>query len=118
MILRYTVWKGNIGVGEKCLLNAAGDYVGVTSGTVYPAAAHRHSAQLDAQIVAVDETNCTGMYHLFREDENGDENRRSWKAQFIGCFVTVEEAHKLGDRKVYRCRELNEFFSETELKLL
>lgn len=114
----FTVWKGFVGVGEKCLRKENGDYVGVTSGRIYPAADHRHSERKNAQIIAADRQNLTGMAHLWTKDAGGWANRFEWKSKFIGCFVTVESAHKYQDLLVYRCRELDEYFSEKELKIL
>lgn len=34
------------------------------------------------------------------------------------CYVTVEKARWCGNIQVYRCLELNEHFSENEIKIL
>lgn len=116
----YTVWeKGYIGVNEKCLKNTDGNYIGVKTGNKYNSKTHCHSKQYKALIVAVDDENKTGMYHLYKELSNmNEENNKSWKSQYIGCYVTVEKAHWCGDVQIYRCLELEEYFSDSEIKLL
>lgn len=111
--------KNFVGVSEKCLLREDGDYVGIDTGTVYPAATHRHSPQLQARIVAVDEVNRTGMYHLCQEwSDESEENARSWKQRYVGCCVTVEEAHRMGELIIYRCVELGNYWSGDEIALV
>ena len=116
------VSKNSVFLNEKCLWNASGCYVGVKTGTRYPVGTHRHCPQLQAVICGVDMANQTGMLHLHpgtEGDADPQENRRSWKEQFIGCLVTVEEAHFYGDKTVYRVLELGgEYFSSDELKIL
>ena len=119
-----TIWphiatKG--GLDEKCLWSTKGYYVGLKTGTHYAAADYYHSPQLRAIIRAVDATNQTGMYHLdehWQEEDKKDDNRAKWKQQFVGCLVTVENAHNCGDRTIYRCLELDEYFSANELELI
>lgn len=38
--------------------------------------------------------------------------------QYKAQYVTVEKAHWCGDIQVYRCLELNEYFSSNEIKIL
>lgn len=120
----YQVWtnKGFFGIkpAQKCLLNKNGDFVGVLDGTLYSKEFHSASRQYKAVILKPSSTNLTGMYHLDVGDlvENDDENRGEWKSKYEGCIVTIEAAHKCGDEKVYRCVELNEYFSGNELELL
>lgn len=119
----YTVWNNNLtGIrpSQKCLKNSDGDFVGIETGNVYQATTHYASEQYTARIKAVDEINETGMYHLDAEwSDDGEENAKSLKSKFVGCIVTVEAAHMAGERKIYRCLELDgEYFSDTELELL
>jgi hypothetical protein len=118
----YTVWNefhSGIKPQQKCLINDNGDYVGILTGDVYPKSWHYHSRQFHAKIIAADEDNNTGMYHLDAcWNDNNETNDKSFKHKFIGCEVTVEAAHMCGKAKVYRCLELDEYFSDTELELL
>lgn len=116
----YTVWKKDgTGINEKCLMNTDGDYIGIETSKKYSSTNHYHSKQYKAQIVAVDNKNKTGMYHLYKElNDNDEENSKSWKSKYIGCCVTVEKAHWYGDIQVYRCLELNEYFSSNEIKII
>lgn len=119
----HTVWK-NCGVGvkpnQKCLKRQNGDFINIDDGTIYPCSDHYASKQYKAIIQKPDTENMTGMYHLYEEfSGNNEENKKSWKEKYIGCYVTVEPAHKCGDLKIYRCLELNgEYFSENELQIL
>jgi hypothetical protein len=119
----YTVWakKGlSGGVGEKCLINSDGDYIGSKSGALYSKEDYYHSPQIKAKIISVDEENKTGMYHLYKElAKSKEDNNVTRKAKFIGCDVTLEEAHWFGEIRVYRCLELNgEYFSQFEIELI
>jgi hypothetical protein len=117
----YNVYgiKNKTGVKELCVLNENNNYIGIKSGKVYSRNEYYHKKQLNAKIIQADEDNNTGMCHLFKEFESyEEENRKSWKKAFIGCYVTVEEAHYYGGMRVYRCLELEEYFSENELELL
>ncbi|TGE29834.1 hypothetical protein [Hymenobacter metallicola] len=111
------VIKGPAFLNEKCLWSTEGHYVGLQTGTHYSAAEHRHCPQLRAIIRSVDSFNQTGMNHLYSEGEL-PENRQSWKKKFVGCLVTVEEAHLAYGKKVYRVLELEEYFSANELEIL
>lgn len=115
----YTVWtKNRTGVG-KCLLRENGDFISVETGEVFKGDDHYPSEIYPAKIVGVDKENNTGMYHLYKEwDDNEEENRYSFKVKYIGCLVTVEKAHSYGDVKVYRCKELNEYFTSNEIELV
>jgi hypothetical protein len=111
------VWlKNGTGINERCLKRAPSGYVGIKTGNIYSSLTHYHSQQSLAQIIDADSINQTGMLHLF--EDGCEENRKSWKEKYIGCFVTVEEAHKVGELTLYRCLELNEYFSSNELRLL
>jgi hypothetical protein len=111
----YTVWdKTRMGVQEKCLRNDLGSYIGLETGNYYSKEMHHHSEQLKGKIVDVDEENLTGMLHLSYDD---DVNRKYEKGKYLGCYVTLEEAHLAHGLKVYRCLELNEYFSENEVEL-
>jgi hypothetical protein len=115
----YTVWKNNYtGINEKCLMNEDGNYIGIKTGDKYLKSEHYHSQQLKAQIISVDESNQTGMIHLYKEANEIGENKKSWKEQYIGCYITVEKAHWCGDIQVYRCLELGDYWSSNEIKIL
>lgn len=122
----YTVWKKHCniteespGIAEKCLINTDGDYVNVETGILYSKDTHYHSKQYKAIITKIDKNNCTGMYHLNSFfAPNRLENHYDWKSRFIGCNVTVQEAHLWGDIKVYYVVELKEYFSANELSLM
>lgn len=114
----YTVWQNNsTGIGEKCLKNENGHFIGIETGDTYDKNAHYSSQQILAKIISVDINNRTGMYHLYA-DSSHLENRHDWKSKYIGCFVTVEAAHWCDDIKVYRCLELDEYFTSGELEIL
>lgn len=116
----YRVWNGTqphgTGVNEICILNTAGDYVGIQTGKVFPGATHYHSVSIPVVISSVDEENNTGMQHLDADGIFGI-NKKLWKQRYIGCQVNVIEAHMWGELKVYRCCELDEYFSRNELTL-
>lgn len=116
----YTVWTNNkTNIGQKCVKNDNGDFIGATTGDTYSKKEHYSSDQIRAKISKIDVNNLTGMYHLAPEVEGGEQNRSEWKSRFIGCEVTVEAAHYCGNHKVYRCLELGgEYFSDMELTLL
>lgn len=116
-----SVTSGPAFLNEKCLWNVGGYYVGLETGKKYITTTHRHCPQLQAIIRAVDTDNQTGMLHLnpgTPQDADPQENRTDWKTRYVGCRVTVEEAHFYGDKKVFRCLELKEYFSEDELEIL
>lgn len=118
----YTVWTNtHTGVGEKCLKNKDGDYIGIETGKRYSEKDHYHSLRYNAIIKAIDTENKTGMYHLYKGDFNtydDEENGKSFKEKYVGCLVTVEGAHYMGKLRVYRCVELQEYFSEDEIELI
>ena len=117
----YIVWtKLSSGINEKCLLREDGNYIGVETGKLYSIKDGYYTSKLyKAKIKNVDNINKTGMYHLYEGwDENTEENNKSFKQKFIGCFITVREAHYADDLKIYQCLELNEYFSEDEIEIL
>lgn len=117
----YTVWKKNrFGIDEKYLMNDNGDFIGNKTGDIYSKEDHYASEQQKAKIIAVDNENKTGMYHLYAElSKINEENNKSIKSKYIGCTVTLETAHWSGDVRVYRCLELNgEYFSDSEVQIL
>lgn len=118
----YTVWtKNGFGVSSTggCLRNINGDYVDIKTGTRFNSSDHYHGEQLKAKIVFADGINQTGMLHLYSDESIGtEENRRSWKSKYVGCFVTVERAHRNGELMVYRCLELGDYWSSNEIELL
>lgn len=114
----YTVWtNGRIGVREKCLLNQDGDYIGIETGNRYDQKDHYHSSQIKGKIISVDDENLTGMYHLFEGWNSNDENKKSTKRKYIGCYVTLEEAHYADGLRIFRCLEVDEYFSENEVAI-
>lgn len=100
------------GVGEQCIKNINDDYIGLETGNIYPKDTHYSRLQHPARIIAVDKENETGLYHL------SGGNRHEWKSKYIGGIVTVEKAHYFGDLQIYRCLELDEYFSGNEIELL
>ncbi|MCA1021559.1 hypothetical protein [Halobacillus litoralis] len=105
-------------VQEKCLLTDSGDYVGVESGKTYQSNKYKAMDSLRAKIVSVDDVNNTGMIRLDREfNDTEDENASKLKSKYLGCYVTVRPAHMYGGINVYRCYELDEYFSEYEIEL-
>lgn len=108
------------GVGEKCLMTDKGHYIGVETGTFYPKKTHYHSKNLKARIVNVDDENLTGMYHLSEGDlfPDAEENEATWKRKYLGAVITVNEAHSAGEHRIYRCIELEEYFSDSELEII
>jgi len=129
----YTVWSiksyknkeeakrkhlGN-SIEEKCLIREDGNYIGVKTGKIYPKETHYHSENLEGIIIAVDSENKTGMYHLNAGwTEDTDENRASYKKKYLGCHVTLQKAHLYNSLQIYRCIELDEYFSENEVKII
>mgnify|MGYP006924683345 CR=1 FL=1 len=99
-------------------MNEQGDYVGIKTGRIYGKRYHYHSEQLKSKIVAVDDANKTGMYHLYGEDNEREDNKISWKRKYVGCIVTVERAHYADGLEVFRCNELGEYFTENEIELM
>src|SRR5690606_35585710 len=85
------------GVDEKCVRNDKGDYVGVNTGTIYPSKTHYHSDTFLAKVIAIDENQENGMYHLDPKDKHGIECIKV-KRNFIGCTMPFREAHSYGDR--------------------
>lgn len=118
----YTVWDNHsTGVNEQCLKTANGDFVGIETGNLYSKDKYYSSPQFIAKIISVDDENNTGMYHLYSEcwdDENHEDNRAIWKKKYIGCVVTVEESHWAYNLKIYRCLELDEYFSSNEIEII
>jgi hypothetical protein len=108
------------GVGEKCLMTDKGHYVGVESGKFYEKKFHYHSPNLKARVVNVDGENLTGMYHLSEGElfPDAEENEATWKRKYLGAIITVREAHWAGEHRIYRCIELDEYFSDRELEIL
>lgn len=147
----YTVWTSksmpergydwsNQGVNEKCLIRENGDYIGLETGKVYEKENFHHSKQFRAKIVAVENDNNTGIYHLdkdFRKHfgyekidksisnrleqldiETSENNKYSWKIKYIGCYVTIEKAHFYGNVEVYRCKELGDYWTSNEIEII
>jgi hypothetical protein len=119
----YTVWANNhTGINEACLMDCNGNYVGIETGTTYSKDKYYSSEQLTAKIISVDNTNKTGMLHLYAEcysnSDAHEDNKASWKRKFINCIVTIEQAHYVDALPIYRCLELNEYFSGDELEII
>lgn len=111
--------KGATGVEEPCLIKDDGNYIGIKTGKLYPRSEYYHRNQFKAKIIAVDNNNKTGMLHLYRDTSfHIEENAKSKKEKYLGCIVTVEEAHWNGDIRVYYCNELNEYFSDSEIQII
>jgi hypothetical protein len=122
IIQLYTVWRNDrisIDENEKCLLRDDGNYIGLETGKVYDKNEHYHSKQFKGKIISIDNDNLTGMYHLYKElNDNEEENNYSFKQKYLGCYVTLERAHFADGLQIYRCNELEEYFSEKEIELL
>jgi hypothetical protein len=114
---QLTLVKDSVIVSEPALWSFNGYYVGVKTGTHYSPNDYRHRPQYVALLTGVDAENLTGMFHLDEPPTLVDSC--AWhKSLFLGCRVTVEEAHRVGELKVYYCLELAEYFSEHEVNLL
>lgn len=117
----YIVWtKNSTGINEKCLLREDGDYIGVETGSLYSVKDGYYASKLyKAKIKSVDNINKTGMYHLYESrDDDIEENKKTFKQNYMNCFITVKEAHYVDELKIYFCLELNEYFSEDEIEIL
>jgi hypothetical protein len=96
-----------------------GNFIGIETGALYSKENHYASPLLKGQIVSVDSINKTAMLHLHKEwAGNEEENNATWKKKFIGSIVTLREGHWAGEHKIYYCIELNEYFSDDEVKIL
>jgi hypothetical protein len=111
---------GGTGVGELCLMTDKGHYIGVKTGTFYWKKYHYHTPNHKARIINIDDENLTGMYHLSEGNlfPNAEENEASWKRKYLGAIVTVNVAHSAGEHTIYRCLELDEYFSDNEIEIL
>jgi hypothetical protein len=116
----FCVWtKNSTGVGEDCLMTTSGDYIGLKTGTFYSKKDHHHSSMVKAKIISVDDKNETGMYHLYKDFSDLDEeNNVSYKRKYIGAIVTLKAARWNGKHRVYYCMELHEFFSDNEIEII
>ena len=117
----YIIWnKNSVGINEKCLLREDGNYIGVETGKLYGIKEGYYASKLyNAKIKSVDDINRTGMYHLYEYWHNGmEENKKTFKQNYMNCFITVKEAHYVDELKIYFCLELNEYFSEDEIEIL
>lgn len=102
-------------VGEQCLLSLDGDFVGITTGTLFSRKKYYAHKQFRAIISSVDQINLTGLLQLDKWDGIHGVNNRMKKEKFLACNITVELRHLCDQLRVYWCRELNEYFSELEL---
>jgi hypothetical protein len=116
----FIVWKNDhTGLKERCLMNIDGNFIGIETGRLYLKEYYYASLLLKGQIIAVDSVNKTGMLHLHKEwADNEEENQVTWKNQFLGAIATFREGHYVGEHKIYYCVELNEYFSDDEVKIL
>jgi hypothetical protein len=116
----YTVFaKKGFGVNNPCLMDDNGDYIELKSGLKHSKNDYYHRKQFKAKIVSVDNINQTGMYHLSKGwDDDNEENNFSKKSSYLNCFITVEEAHYNGGKRIFNCLELKEYFSEDEIELI
>ena len=116
----YAAWQKNgTGIKEDVLDTDLDYYIGVKTGTKYPKNEYHISKYYKAKIINVDKENKTGMYHLYKEwNDNDEENNISYKSKYIGAIVTVSKAHYCGEHTVYYCTELQEYFSDDEIKIL
>lgn len=114
--------KANAGTGlnEKCFMTDKGHYIGVETGNFYDKKYHYHSENLKGKIVNVDDENLTGMYHLSEGEffPDAEENEVTWKRKYLGAILTFNRAHWAGEHRIYRCIELDEFFSDNEVKII
>lgn len=96
-----------------------GDFIGIETGALYSKDDYYASPLFKGQIKAVDLINKTGMLHLHKEwADNEEENQITRKNQFLGTIVTLREGHWAGEHRIYYCIELNEYFSDDEVKIL
>lgn len=116
----YHLWKNNgTGMNEEVLDTSANYYIGVDTGIRYSKKEYYISEYKKARIKSVDEINKTGMYHLYAElNDEEDENNSAFKLKYINAIVSVKRAHYADDKPVYYCHELKEYFSEDEIELL
>lgn len=103
-----SVWKGYVGVGEKCLLQLDGNYYGIDSRRVYPRGEYRHSPVYLARVTQAVEQNETGMY--YRDERNHPE--------LVGQTVEVDEAHLYGGAKVWRTLREGAYLAAVEIELV
>lgn len=111
--LEYVWSKTNVGVGEKCLKNEAGDFIGVETGTLYSQEGYYASDKLKGIVRSVDEKQLNGMIHL-------DPLEETWKNKynFIGCKMSFRKAHLYGNLQIYQSFETGEYFNQNELEIL
>lgn len=107
------VWNNSIGVGERCIKNDSGDFVGVETYQIYSKDNHYASEKLRAIIRRVDDKQQNGMLHL---DPQEDIYKR--KYNFVGCEMTFREAHLYRGLKVYQSYETGEYYNQNELEVL
>lgn len=111
--------SSGIGVSENCLMTASRGYIGIKTGHFYSPDDYYHSPLIKARIKEIDDQNKTGMYHLYKEfSDLNEENNISQKEKYINAIVTLREAHWMGKHRIYYCIELEEFFSDDEIEIL
>lgn len=111
----YTVWFKHTGIREKCLMKSDGNYVGIQTGQLYKKEdGYNHSKQVTAILTNIDPFIETGD----PDDEEDQLKQINIKQNCLGCYVTLEHAHRAGSKHIYRCRELNIYLSDDEVKVL
>jgi len=114
----FTIWFKFTGINEKCLMTEDGDYIGIDTGKLYKKDDdHHHSKQHIGIITGCDEVDVTGMIHL-DQGMTGLTEKQQMMKKYKGCYVTLEAAHWYGEIRVYRCRELKEYVTSNEVRIL
>ena len=104
----------NKSVGELCVSNMDGDYLGTESGKVYKKDDHHRPPMYLGRVLRLVYPDKTGMLHL------SDDSSVYLRKNFIGKFAVLEEAHKCDSVTVYRAyfpEGSMEYFSEDELEI-
>jgi hypothetical protein len=116
----YYLWKNNgTGMNEEALDTNQDYFIGIKSGNKYSKKEYYISEYHKAIIKGVDDVNNTGMYHLYAEiNDTEDENNASIKTKYINAIVSVKRAHYCDGHPVYICHELDEYFSDTEIEII
>jgi hypothetical protein len=116
----YHLWKNNCtGIKEEALDTNQDYYIGIDTGTKYSKKEYYISNYKKARIKSVDEINKTGMYHLYAEiNDEEDENNSAFKLKYVNAIVSVKQSHYSGEHIIYYCHELSEYFSDDEIEIL
>lgn len=116
----YHLWKKNgTGINEEALDTNQDYYIGIDSGIKYDKSNYYISKYNKARIKSVDEINKTGMYYLYAEiNDEEDENNSAFKSKYVNAIISVKRAHYVDEHTIYYCHELSEYFSDDELEIL